>query len=541
MLRYRCPQCAQLLQAHELRAGKKSVCVACLTTHIIPIDRSAWLTASGEPLFSRLPFTHGAIAQTVEDRAQPAMATAQPVIPPVDPEPAPALETVVAVTATESFSSPSSFTNEMDSPPTEEPREPEQVTSESPTSADVIAPHFPEEERLHSPAIEPISQIATVERADDKIHEIGKASEPVHVQTQVEIAAALTEVLTHRMKPPRQPRRDLRVSTAGWLILTGLGIAFLIATLFTSASYKNLVIAIGIAQVLIGYGWIIFLTSHRDPKRGIACAVPPVTFYYLGQWKYARFRPLRFCVTGAVLMGLGLLSSQASPLTKNWVGKGSKREPVPVVDPATMSKLEKLREYKNRNAYDKLIDLLQELKQTDSLKSVDAKDAPELTKELRELCFHQDTGVKVAALAAYTQWGGEDARELCLKAIESPSQEERMMALQLLPRWKSTDAAFQVARNVAALIGRPGTESARAEAALVEIGGVPAERAALAVLLRSEDRTTRLIALSILAKVGGTESLSPLRSYADTSLDKNIKDMSLETIDAIQARVTKKP
>src|SRR5215207_2078140 len=53
MLRYRCPHCSQLLQAHELRAGKKSVCNSCLASHVIPADRGAWLNEVGEPLLPR--------------------------------------------------------------------------------------------------------------------------------------------------------------------------------------------------------------------------------------------------------------------------------------------------------------------------------------------------------------------------------------------------------------------------------------------------------------------------------------------------------
>lgn len=527
MLRYRCPQCTQLLQAHELRAGKKSVCGACLSTHIIPIDRSAWLTAGGEPLFPRLPATVEAVAQ--------------PVAASVERTPTLQQEPVASYAEATSLNSPESFTNESDSLEPEEPDLNEHVARESETSPPVIEQQITADEQVPGPPSKSITRIATFEPSEAKLVEAAEPSEPVHVQTQVEIAAALTEVLTHRMKPPRHPKRDLRLSTAGWLVLTGLGIALLLSTLFTSANYRNTVIMVGFAEVLIGYGWIIFLTSHRDPKRGIACAVPPVTFYYLFQWKYARLRPLRFCITGVALIGLAWLSTQARPITRQWVGSGTHRESVPVLDPAEMSKLQKIREYEKRNAYDQLISLLQELKQTDSLKSVDAKDGPELAKELRELCSHPDTGVRVAALAAYTQWGGEDARDLCLKAIASLSGEERTVALQLLPRWKGTDKAYEVARQVATLIGRPGKESRMAEEALVEIGGVPAERASLAVLRRSDDRTIRLVALSILAKVGGPESISALRSYADTSEDPEIKRTSLGTIDAIQARTMKKP
>ncbi len=366
--------------------------------------------------------------------------------------------------------------------------------------------------------------------------------DPIHVQTQAEITAALTEVLTYRMKPPRHPRRDLRLSTAGWLVLTGLAAALVLLTLFSSTSYMKEALALGLLQIMLGYGWIVWLTYQRDPRRGLACAVPPITLFYLGQWRYAKYRPARFALTGLAIVALALVSAQVNPFTREWVGRGVTPQANPVIDPAEMSKLDKLREYKKQRAYDKLIDLLHDLAKTDSLKSVDAKDGPELATQLKALGRHQVPAVRVAAMAAFTRWGGEEAREICLKAIESEDPEERLMAIQLLPQWKGSEAAPEVARSVASLIGRPGTESNRAEAALVEIGGTAAERAALALLLRSkDDRTLRLVALSLLEKVGGNESVTALRPYADTELDQVIKSKTLETIEVIQLRQKKGP
>src|SRR5262245_32376112 len=55
MLRYRCRNCSQVLQAHELRAGKTSVCTRCLAAHTIPADRSEWLNDADEQLTSLYP------------------------------------------------------------------------------------------------------------------------------------------------------------------------------------------------------------------------------------------------------------------------------------------------------------------------------------------------------------------------------------------------------------------------------------------------------------------------------------------------------
>ena len=112
------------------------------------------------------------------------------------------------------------------------------------------------------------------------------------------------------------------------------------------------------------------------------------------------------------------------------------------------------------------------------------------------------------------------------------------MALQLLPQWKDAESA----RAVQSLIGRPGTvETNRAKAALEEIGGPPAEQAAIALLNRADDQATRLTALSILEKVGGAEVSVLLRSYASATDDPAVRTRALAAADAIDARTRPAP
>jgi hypothetical protein len=514
MLRYRCPQCTQLLQAHELRAGKKGVCVACLNTHPIPIDRSLWLTERGEPLFPRAAVQTQPIAQT----ANPSI-VGHPPIPHLEPVSVPVTSSLASVPELLISTSNSAYS---------------EVSSNHAINESRQAPASQPQLKIESPAA-----VSTLDRADESEPVLNSVGAPIHVQTQEQIAAALTEVLSHRMKPPRNPRRDLRLSTAGWLVLTGIGVALLLGSLFTSSDYTNTIIALGIVEIVIGYGWIVWLTSHRDISRGLVCLLPPVALYYLGQWKYAKFRPLRFVVSGTLLAALALLSPLVSPTTRSWSASNNHNSNGHAVDPEQLSNLERIRLYKRDKNYEKLIELLRDLTKTDALKSVDAKDRPELAIELKDLCHHQDTSVKIAAMAAYARWGGDDARDVCLKAIESPSQDERLEAVKLLPQWKNSEGVGEVARAVASLIGRPGVESNRAEAALVEIGGVAAERAALQILLASDELSIRLVVLSILEKVGGNESITHLRQYANTRVDPVIKSRTLEAIDTIQDRLKK--
>src|SRR5262245_26152746 len=109
MLRYRCPHCSHLLQAHELRAGKTSVCNACLASHIIPADRTQWLNEAGEPLLSRRE-------PTPDSTPQPA-AAAEPAARVTAVESAP-----VAPVHVESPAEPVPHMPESPEPPTPAPR-----------------------------------------------------------------------------------------------------------------------------------------------------------------------------------------------------------------------------------------------------------------------------------------------------------------------------------------------------------------------------------------------------------------------------------
>ena len=207
MLRYRCPQCTQLLQANELRAGKKSVCTICFGTHIVPIDRSAWLNEAGEPLF-------------------PNDAASRDPSTPTTPVPHAVAPAAKRVSSIGEIIPTSAFLEHADELPPENPAL-ARVRSDTPP---------PQPSRL------PTAD-AKAERAL-----IAESSEPVHVRTQSQIAEALSEVLARRMKPPRNPRKDLRLSTAGWLVLTGLGIALVLVTFVTRANYSRTIFLVGVAR-----------------------------------------------------------------------------------------------------------------------------------------------------------------------------------------------------------------------------------------------------------------------------------------------------
>jgi hypothetical protein len=368
--------------------------------------------------------------------------------------------------------------------------------------------------------------------ADANVAEVARA-EPVQLQTQADIAVALTAALTSRMKPPPAPRRDLRLSTAAWMFLTSVALVFALLALVADVRYRVPVLAVGAAQVAAGYVWIVLLTGQRDRKRGLLCATTPLLFAHLVEYKYAKLRPLRFFATGGLLAALALTVPSLAPHTQAVLKRNDAPRALPP-DVSAMSKLDQLRTYREQRSYDALIQLLDLLAKTDPLLSEDAKDRAALSEELKLLCRHTLTDVRVQAMAAYARWDPSGAREVCLAAVHSPTYEERRMALRLLPQWKDHDSA----RAVQLLIGRPGTvETNQAKAALEEIGGPPAEQAALRLFRRAEDQATKLTALSILEKVGGAEAVAWIRATAMATDDPTVRAKALAAAEAIEVRL----
>jgi hypothetical protein len=381
------------------------------------------------------------------------------------------------------------------------------------------------------PAATPVPRRAPAPAAAQSANE--RYGEPVQLQTQADITAALTAALSSRMKPRARERRDLRPSTALWLLLTGVGIALALVALFLDAEYRAGVFAVAAAQVLAGYVWIVRLTAMRDTSRGWACAIPPLTFGYLAQFKYAKLRPLRFVVTGALLAALGFAVPALAPHLHGTFAKPEVPAAVEPPRPEARSRLAQLKLYREARSYDALLKLLEALAKADPFHAADRDDGPAIAAELRLLCDHQLTDVKVRAMAAFARWDPREARVICLAAVRSPSSEEREWALRLLPQWKDNE----VARAVQGLIGRPGSaESNRAKAALEEIGGPPAEQAALVLLNRAEDQSTKLTALVVLEKVGGPDAVRKLVPYAQATDDPAVRNRAMATIEAIEAR-----
>lgn len=564
MIRYRCPHCAALTVAHERRVGQSSVCKACLKPHQIPTDSALWLTDAGAPLnppteppappapvTEPIPVPHVTAAEvpTESERHEPAPIDSRSagsdielygplVVEPaqgreVEPEPVPVRAFEARV--------PEPVLPEMPEPIAvraheSRPAQGGESAADEPEPASIATTTPPPQLARQAVPIAPRAGrfVAPVPHA-----RAGGAAptyaEPVQLQTQADIAAALTVALTSRMKPPAEPRRDLRPSTAVWMLLTGLGVVFILVSLFGDLDYRWVGGGIGALQVVLGYLWIVRLTHLRDPKRGLLCALPPLTLFYISQHKYAKFRPLRFLLTGAALMGLAVVAPQLATLTRPLVPRTEPKPPPP--DIASLSKLAQVRAYRERREYGSLVKLLEVLVKTDPIRSVDARDRAELAAELEALCAHEDRAVRLEAMSAFVSWdldpNAGHARAVCLEAVRSPSEDERVRALRLLPRWKDAESA----RAVQSLIGRAGRQSNQAKASLEEIGGAPAEQAALALLKRADDQATRLTAIGILEKVGGATAADELGRYAMATDDPPVRTCALAAVNVIRTRI----
>src|SRR5262249_50761429 len=154
--------------------------------------------------------------------------------------------------------------------------------------------------------------------------EDSREDKPLRLRSQADIAAELTTALTTRMKPPPRPPRDIRPSTAVWLLATGIAVALLILALLTSNAFLPAVaclpgaVGIGRGEVGIGCGWVAWIAGQRDWRRGLLAILPPANVWFLTRRRYAKYRPLWFVITGALLLAAAFASGYALPHTRAW-------------------------------------------------------------------------------------------------------------------------------------------------------------------------------------------------------------------------------
>lgn len=533
MFRYRCPQCRQILQAPEMRAGKATVCPKCSKKITIPADSALWLNEAGEPIKTAAKASEPERARPAREKPTPADDVVAPIR--ISDEPAaaavPRPEIEIPVSASASVSAPKV---EPSVPEVEVPAA--SAERQEATSTATLTP--PPVDRSGRPGRGSGSagkpqprQVVAVNGADETV----SFNQPLHLRTEMDIAAALTDVLTTRMKPPPKPPRDLNPSTAFWLLLTGMAVILLGVALFSTGNTLRWVFYIGAAEIVIGYVWIVVLVMRRDPKGALICAVPPLTIWYLTRQRYRRYRPLRFVLTGAFLIALAGLTPFIQPKTQELANAfRPSREPVEP-DIESKSDVAQLREYSDKRQFDRLMALLRKLDKTDPTFSASAGSRIEIAAELRKLCnkdLTPDTTIRAAALPAFVRWSsGDDARDVLLVAVQG-HPDERREAIKLLPRWRDAD----VARVLASRLGNR-EESYDAKNALIDLGGPLAVQALIPLLRdKQKDKVLHLVALDLLAhpRIADEQALAFLREEKDKFADQSLTREAEIKIQVIQ-------
>jgi len=621
MFRYRCPQCRQVLQAPEIRAGKASVCPKCSSKITIPADSAQWITENES-------------TQPVSVEAKPAAAEyfAPIHVGPADPTPVgtgPRVDTPIAtpseprrtapvppapvpsVTATATKSTPQTpspatprpeakAAPEVKAPvaeakPAPEPKPPvveaktppataKSAPESKPPRTEVKAPPAavppvksspeiklpPPEAKAPPAAVPPVKSSPEIKLPPPEAKAVpapaaaasrpqprrvvtsavvpatgapdGMVSfnQPLNLRSEMDIAAALTDVLTTRMKPPPKPPRDLYPSTAFWMLMTGVAIILLALTLFKPVDHLKWVAYIGVAEIAIGYVWIVTLAFRRDPTSALKCAIPPFTFMYLIKKRYRRLRPLRFVATGAVLISLTFLAPRVMSETRRMSGADIIVAPIGIEDYSALSDVEQLRVYREKRQFDRLIDVLKKLDRTDPYYSANAPQREALAAELRLLAdpaVTSDSGIRAVALPAYVRWGGDDSRSLLLAAVQG-HPDERREAIKLLHKWPDPD----VARVLVSRLGNR-EEANLAKNSLINIGGSLAVQALVPLLRDKEkDKVLHLAALDLLAHpgIGNEDALVFLRAekekFTDQSLNRQVESTILKITDNLRQR-----
>jgi hypothetical protein len=531
MFRYRCPHCRQVLMALEMRAGKTTICPKCSRALTIPADRSEWLNERGEPL----PASPTVVISTAPPEVRDTL----------DDEDDPDADVLGAIGVEIPVpTDPTSLNLNFD------PTAPKSVAARDPRPTPPPTPAFyrsiPQEPEAHAaPAAEVPAPAATLAPprppaavARPSPRETPERPPldppPIRLRTRTDATADPIALLLRRAGQRPRPYRDLKPSTAVWLLATGAAAALLLATLLTTNDFARAAAYLGAAQVLGGYAWVVALAFRRGRQSGLLCALPPVTLWCLTGRRYARYRPLRFVVTGVVLIALAGSAGLATPHTRDWVGAAPSPPPAPEADVARQPVPVRLRHYRDHRDLHALTELVQALARPDPPDADGAGNKPEIAAELKALCAHPDVRVKVEAMAAYARWGGDDARAVCLAATRSPDRDERTAALRLLAGWRDAE----VARAVADRVSRPGEPETEAAIRTLEAIGPPAERA-IFPLLRSKDQVTRLTAIELLRheNVGGSDSVAELRALANLSDDPATRRKADTTARTIQDRL----
>jgi hypothetical protein len=345
---------------------------------------------------------------------------------------------------------------------------------------------------------------------------------------EVDLATELTATISMRMKPPPDPPADLQLSTGAWLLLSAVGLGLWLVGFAAEPEMFSYVAIVGALLAGVGYLWAVYLAGRHDWLRGLATLVPPVAVWRLAHpFGDNGYRPLRFVLTGLLLLGLAYLG----PAARSAAGPVfTVLEPVRVEPPSPPSTpVERLRAAAEHKQPDSLVGELVTLARPEKLRDATDDVKKETVPELQRLVRHDRVEVRVAALPALAVWSPADARGPVLEALRSGEPAERKKALALAGQWPDEEVARAVAARLV-----DSQEQAQAEDAILAIGG-PAE-AALLPLLKSEDKWFLLQVIELLGKVGGPRSVEALTEFSKAGPEK-LREPAAHRAQALAAKL----
>ncbi len=568
MFSYSCPACAQKLLAPPERAGQRTICPKCLKPLTIPSPVRAD-DDDGDPhdgLFHAGPLVDDESPTHPTGVPQPATVAAQAADPDPEVDFSPAVQLLPEP--------PTARLPELQPPPSPRPRPAPQPSSgrgkpPAPPSArsKPAAPPPRPEPATPPPARQP-ARLATAvpTRLHPAADQAGRIVFNPTGMAGVDLAADLAADLTLRMKPPPEPAADLMLTTLAWLGLTALAAVLWVAGVLYEPGTLPFVALIGGLLVAVGYLWGLY--SARSGVGLLATAVaagvvggglvwvvqrqvntawselpsnfvpamllPVVSALFALPVGVLRFRPLRYVLTGELLVLLFVVS----PAARAGVQKAIDRlQPTPAVTaplPATPG--EKVRQLADLKSPDRLLTTLADLAEPDADNGASPEARAELAAELAKRAGPAEgrAEVRAAALAALAVWQPDAIRGPVLMALRSADAGDRRLGLALAGRWADPEVAAAVAARL-----NDRMDAAAAQKALRQIGGRPAE-AVLLPLLKTEDRgAALLVVMELLEAVGGPDALAGLRQVEKTATSPNVRDEAKLRADAIQARLKK--
>jgi hypothetical protein len=251
----------------------------------------------------------------------------------------------------------------------------------------------------------------------------------------------LTSAITMRMKPPPEPpAADFKLSTAIWVILTGVGIVLWLATVIYQTGPLHYVTALAVVLLSIGFGWVAYLAVRQSRFMGVVTLLPPVAIFRLfnGDGR-DNHRPLRYVLSGLLLLALVYANPIAREAVRTVFGMD---EPKSIAQSAPLTPAETVTQLLTKYDRQPLIDELDRLAKSAAPTQANNDERQSLITILKQQIAADDRPeITISAIKALVTWAGDDSRSSLIQALNSNHPATRHSALLALDRWKDAEVA----------------------------------------------------------------------------------------------------